>query len=486
MLARSIIVVDLSLKWKVALVIAVSFMSALALVRDAKHMMLFAFAVMTPFSIGTGLPVFLARPQHVGLSVAIFVQLIDLLVFALLLGHLGRMATHRAEFKTFPFMTIPALAWIIASALSAVGAQDPTLSLIQIFHMCRLFLGCVILANVIEKPKSLQWAISGLLLGAALQGMLGGYQALAARPAGLEFLGEASELFPLGLDTGVTYRASGTIGHPNGYAMYLAAVSPCAIATLFSRTRRGLKLLVGCVLALSVVGLLFSLSRGGWVGLVLASLVVLGLAVQRGHVKMQALVGSLVVVALALLGLALASPDLIASRVRSDDRGAAVSRLTQAQGALAVFQDNPVVGIGLNNWTLRVREYSMASVASYGGPVIVHNIYLLTGAETGLLGLATFVWFLITLMRHSWRSLARQPGELIWVGGAGLAGGFVALAVHGLVDYDLLANLRVFGLFWLLAAMVASIESFEDLQRQPGQISKTSEWATASDQTFGQ
>ena len=476
--AAGIVVLDLPVKWKAALVVTIGFVSLAAMVRDPKGVSLSAVALISAFSIGTGIPPLLVRPHHIGLSVAVFIQLGDILILALFMGHLARMAIHRVEFLFYPSITVPALAWILASAASAGNAQDPALSFIQLFHMCRLLIGGVIVANVIKEPKDARWLLSGLLLGVAFQGLLGSYQAIAARPLGLEFLGEATDTFPIGLDTGAAFRASGTIGHPNGYAMYLAALLPFGLAILFSGARKGQKMLAGCVLALGGMGLVLSLSRGGWVAFTLASFVVLGLAVRGGRVRIQVLVAAAVVVALVLLGLALTSPDVIASRIRSDDRGAAVSRLTQAQGALRMLSDSPVIGIGLNNWALRVREYGMASVARYGGAVIVHNIYLLIAAETGITGLLAFLWLLSALMEHTRRILTQPAGEMSWVTGAGLAAGLVALAVHGMVDYDLLANLRVFSLLWLFAAMVASISFSEGPGERRFPISRAGNAAT--------
>jgi len=457
-LAGGIIILDLPLKWKAALIIAIGFASAVAVVRSTKSVLLLAVALMIPFSVGTGLPAILAHPQHIGLSGAVFIQLVDVLILALLLGHLARMATHQAEFRVFPSITVPALVWVFASALSAENARDPTLSLIQIFHMCRLLISCVVLANVLEEPKHVNWLLIGLLLGTAFQGLLGTYQALAAKPAGLEFLGEASDAFPLGLDEGVAYRASGTIGHPNGYATYLSTTLPLAVAIMFSRPARAQSVLAGTALGIGGLGLVFSLSRGGWIAFALAFLLVLSFAVKLGRVSLRVALGVGLVATLVLLGLELTNSDLIASRFRSDDRGSATSRLTQAQGALAMLRDYPATGIGLNNWSLRVREYGMASVVRYNGLVIVHNIYLLIAAETGIIGLLAFLWLLSALLVHAWRFATHPAPVSAWVTGAGLLAGFVALMVHGLADYDLLANLRVFGLFWLLAAMAVSID----------------------------
>ena len=114
---------------------------------------------------------------------------------------LARLATHQAEIRLYPFTTVPALAWLVASALSAVSAREVDLALIQIGQMTKLFLLYIVVANCIEDEADIKWLVWALLVGALFEGLLGISQWVAGRPLGLSFLGEANHLFygrPLG------------------------------------------------------------------------------------------------------------------------------------------------------------------------------------------------------------------------------------------------------------------------------------------------
>lgn len=72
-----------------------------------------------------------------------------------------------------------------------------------------------------------------------------------------------------------------------------------------------------------------------------------------------------------------------------------VGRLHFQSVALKMIMTNPFLGIGFNSYLVEFEKYG-----AQGG--IVHNIYLLIGAEMGLLGLLSFVWFIWTVLREGW------------------------------------------------------------------------------------
>jgi putative inorganic carbon (HCO3(-)) transporter len=449
---------DMSTKWKVGILLGEGLVMVLAVAGSAKRVLLFAMVSLIPFSIGTGLPAIVERPEHIGLARGIFLQASDILVAGLLLVHLARMATHKAVIRLYPAITVPALAWIVASALSATNARDPTLSALQLFHMVRLALLYIVVANVLEIKADIRWILLAVSASIVFQGLLGSYQAINKGSLGLDFLGEVVDTFPLRIGMGVAYRASGTIGHPNGYAMYLSATMPFAVALLYTGVRRLYKVLACVVLAVGVIGLILSLSRGGWLGFLAGNAVILASAAHHrkglGLRSVWIVMGALSVV-LILSGLS--QLNVVASRLTSDDRGSAEARITFAEGALAMIEDHPLAGVGLNNYTLVEPQYDMASLASQNRLVIVHNIYLLIGAETGLVGLGTFLWLLWSLLRQTWLVARSAQSDALWVAGVATLAACVSLCVHGMVDYDLLGNLRLSSLLWLFTALAAAL-----------------------------
>lgn len=72
--------------------------------------------------------------------------------------------------------------------------------------------------------------------------------------------------------------------------------------------------------------------------------------------------------------------------------------------AIRMIKEKPILGVGLNNFLLRLPEFE---TVSRGVRLLqpTHNVYLLIGAETGLAGLGLFFWVLF--LTYKW-VLSRQ------------------------------------------------------------------------------
>jgi O-antigen ligase len=283
---------------------------------------------------------------------------------------------------------------------------------------------------------------------------LGVYQGISGRPLGLYFLDEITEVKKQELNVGLVNRVQGTIGHPNSYAMYLITVIPFALTLLFSRIKKAFKVLAVITLCLGCLALIFTLSRAAWINLLVIFSIVVVLAVRRKRISSQAAMRIASAAFLILLGLTLFGPDIIRARLSSSDRGAAYSRITLAQTAVAMIKDHHWVGFGLNNYSLVSPQYGGKI---FGHQYNVHNAFLLIAAETGLIGLTAFLVFLAILLVQAWRITSRAAEDIVWVASVGIFSAFVALALQSMVDYSLLNSPQVFAQFWLLAGISAAL-----------------------------
>ena len=453
-LLGSVVLLGLPVAWLFAVVAAVGIVGLMATVKSPERVLLLIVSFSTPFYLGKE---FIIRTENFPLANGAGIHLADILSLSLLGVLLARLARRQASFRFFPNMTGPAILWLAASTFSLLAAQDPDASLLQLVHMGRLFLLYLLVANTIRSARDIQWLIAGLMGGLLIQALIGVLQAIVGHPLGLTFLGEISAIRQQQLEDSLVYRIQGTIGHANGFAMYITSVAPFALAALFSRARRLYKALAGIVLCAAVLALLFSLSRSAWLNFLLVIAVVPALAIRR---KRLGLVGAGLLAAVAsavVFLLLLAGPEFIVLRLTADDQGSATSRITLAQGALDILRDHPVLGIGLNNYPLVSPSYDPVDFLDQGKPPIVHNAFLLIAAETGIVGLSAFLMLLASLVVSAWRIPGQENDDTFWIAGAGLFGAWVALIAHAMVDYDLLGSTQVFAQFWLLAGLCAAV-----------------------------
>jgi len=96
-----------------------------------------------------------------------------------------------------------------------------------------------------------------------------------------------------------------------------------------------------------------------------------------------------------------------------------------------------------------------------------HNDYLQHLAETGLLGFAVILWFLVTLYRNAWRKLKDWPNDITGAVAFACLLGCTGILVHSFVDFNLQipANAAWFYVLCFLAASPHAIEYHHRMRR---------------------
>ena len=455
-----ILLLDLPLKWKMVFLATLGTTVLMLMAGNSRRILIFVLAFTVPIYFGKGL---IVRSGSFSLANGVGINLSDVLAMTLLFLFLAKLARRQVNIRLFPLITIPALVWLVFSSFSLLTARDVELAVFQLINMGKLLLLYWIIANSVGDEVDVSWVIAGLMLGMLFQASVGIYQGVPGHPLGLYFLDETTSVKQQDLSEGLANRVQGTIGHPNSYAMYVTTVIPFALALLFSKTRPVFKVLAGITLCLGFLALVYSLSRSAWINFLAIISIVLTLAVRRKRISSQAAVLIAGTSLLILLGVTLFGPDIILSRLKSSDQGSAYSRITMARTALAIIEDHPLVGVGLNNYTLVNPQYDKTTFVNQA---VVHNAYLFIAAETGLAGLTAFLGFLAILLIQAWRIVNQATDDTAWVAGVGSFSAFSALAVHSMADYALLGSSQTLTQFWLLAGLSAALIQRMDCEQQ--------------------
>ena len=135
-------------------------------------------------------------------------------------------------------------------------------------------------------------------------------------------------------------------------------------------------------------------------------------------------------------------------------------RLTLWRTALRMFLARPLTGVGPDNFRLVYGQY--AGVERWDKAIHANSLYLEWLADTGILGLLTFLWFTWRLGREAWHHLradldSQHPSVILWR--TALIASLVAWFVHGIFDY-FYEFTPTYVAFWMLAALaIAPLES---------------------------
>ena len=361
-------------------------------------------------------------------------QFVDVMMLGIILGLLfrqGRVFTKTpinkliAVFAAFYYLSL----WQGALHLGAdlpLWFDDARMSEWKNYMVMPLL--CLVTVSVIKDVKQMKilifiMCISALLVNRSL------YNVLSARDLS-HFGDDLREAGPLG------YAGENGLGAFEAqFAIFLLALS------LFEK-KLNAKIGILLVFASCIYCLLFSFSRGAYLGF-LGGLLFLGICKER---KL------LLIVAAVLLGWQLLLPGSVQERITmtyDDSSGtldsSAEDRLSLWDDALELFHQDPILGGGFNTY-----EY-LHRVGPYTD---THNYYLKVLVETGILGLVLFVWLMMKSISVGFDLFRSADDEFLKSLGLGLAA-LVFCAVIVNFFGDRWVRLQVNGFLWTLLGCAA-------------------------------
>jgi putative inorganic carbon (hco3(-)) transporter len=370
---------------------------------------------------------------------------------AWILDHL----VHRHHSPDVPArLLLPLALYVSLSGLSVVTALDAGLYARGMSLLLQMFLLYVYLVGTVRTASDVTFVVAWLLCGLALESLI--ILGLGLAGEGFNFPGVAARVDLYSDEFGVAARFGGTVGSPNNAGMYLEMLLAPAIAVLATTLGRPYKVLAVLGLGLGSAALMTTYSRGSWLAASL-SLVIVCLSLWRG----RRLSPAVPVVFLVLLSaIALLFHEAVSNRLTGDDRGAARSRVSLMGTAFEIIEDDPVRGVGANNYTAALER----RMSLFGNQWLftVHNQYLIVWAETGLAGLAAFLWFLLAALRYGWQRWRRADALL-----SPLALGFTAALAGQMVHMhvDLFNSRPQLQLLVTVAALLAVMSRMEPRSR---------------------
>jgi putative inorganic carbon (HCO3(-)) transporter len=317
--------------------------------------------------------------------------------------------------------SLPAVVYVAVVALSLTVAVDPSASAYEVAIAVQSLLLLAYLASWVRTPADLRFVAASVLVTTLLA-----VAAMAALRQGLSLPGiegVGDRVTAQGLD-----RLGGTFGSPNEAASYLVVVLPVALALALAPLGRPLRLLAALTGAAAATALVLTYSRGGWLGVAVALVLLLALGGRRGAIPLRRAVAVLAVAAAALLPFMPA----IAARLLGDPDNAAGSRLPLLDLAWRMFADHPVLGVGANGFGAAIPAYATPDL-DLTWLYTVHDRYLLVLAETGIVGLLAYLWFLGATLRRG-LAATRSADPLVAAASIGLVAGLAGFLVHALVE----------------------------------------------------
>jgi len=322
---------------------------------------------------------------------------------------------------------------LLYSSITSYTPGNSILSL-SIYAACILFY--FILVNTVKTRQQLYALLALLVLSTTLTSLYGLYQ--------LKTVGATSEAW---VDTtlfeDIKARVGSTFENPNVLGEYLVLIIPIAIAMLWGQRGWMSRLLTLGLTAIMLVCLVYTYSRGAYVGLMLAFALFAVLRDRRFVV--------LGVIGLLLLPFIL--PPSVINRFTSIGNLSDTSsnyRISVWLGSLRLAGDYwpSGIGLGLEPFKLIYPKYSLNAAYAHHS----HNIYIQLLIETGIAGFLTVFAMVAVYYKTLLAGFFKTRDKFISTFMIAVASGMAGYLAQGMVE-NIWYNNRVLLTFWVMLAL---------------------------------
>ncbi len=261
-----------------------------------------------------------------------------------------------------------------------------------------------------------------------------------------------------------TTRVYSYLGNPNLLAGYLLPAVVFSLVAVFAWQRWIPKFLALTMFIVNTACLVLTFSRGGWIGLLVAIVALLVLLLYQVSVQLPPfwrtwslpiLLGSTSLLLVASVLFVEPVRDRVLSIFAGREDSSNNFRINVWAAVIEMIRDRPIFGIGPGNTAFN-QIYPLYQRPRFNA-LSAYSFVLEVAVETGLIGLACFIWLLIVTFNAGIGQLRRLRSsgsrEVFWLIGA--IATLLGTLAHNTFD-TVLYRPEVNTLWWLMVALIAS------------------------------
>jgi len=433
---------------------AVAGLVTAAVVGNMRHFMM--AMVIADVAVGLDKSLFLRVP-HQGGAKGVELSLTTMMLVPYWLMWLAQARHSRKSTNVPPrlALSVPTAAMILVSTLSMIVAEDLYFS---VFAVARLFQFLLLYAFVVHNVQSeddLRFFLNAMMAVVLAESLLMILQYVTK--ANFDFVGFSSSSVE-GFDNDVQgWRAGGTLGAPNAAAAYLVPRLLLIFGVLMGHPDPLQKYLGIGAAGAGLVALIATQSRAGWSTCLTMSILLATLALRRSYMRL----GMVLLLVLIISLVAVSFSGVVIHRLTADDHDSAESRVPMMRVAENMIFANPILGVGVNNYAVVMRDYPGLSPTK-DFAYVVHNRFLYIWAETGTLGLLCLIWFVAIWLGNAYYVYRLDDAHLSPIALGMIAGVLGSLAAW---NVESLPGRQEEQAMWMLAALAAALHGLVQQKR---------------------
>ncbi|WP_094548242.1 O-antigen ligase family protein [Petroclostridium xylanilyticum] len=363
-------------------------------------------------------------------------QLVGLIILSLFSFVIKLLLNKNYTLKNTP-LDLPMVLFGGMIVYSSITSFAPRSSVFIALVYVSFLLFYMIFVNTIKNSAQLNALIVLFVFAGFIVGLYGIYQYYAGGPTTQSWIDK--EMFK-----NIKARVYSSFDNPNVLGEYLVLLIPISIALMWAKKGWFYRLIFGGIAIIMGVCLIFTYSRGSWLGLMLA----LGIfAVLRDkRLVTLGIVGALM--------LPFALPATIINRFTSIGNlkdSSSAYRLSVWLGSLKIVKDYWPSGIGLGSDAF-IKIYPRYALSGAAFALHAHNIYIQLLVETGIVGFISFLLLLFMFYKSILSSYWRTKDQFLSTIMIALCAGLAGYLFQGLVD-NIWYNYRVMLTFWIVISL---------------------------------
>ena len=247
-------------------------------------------------------------------------------------------------------------------------------------------------------------------------------------------------------------RFSSTFVNADHLAGYMEMAIPLILGILLTGLRRIQLYLIIVLIVLLFMPLIFSLSRGGWLGVFTGLFFMSAALFFNHHFQPKRLLFTLVIGLFVVSFIVLSSTPAVKRIIITPEEMRNLARITVWKGVVKMIKDYPLLGTGPGTFAMVYTQYQ--PVGFDNRYFRAHNDYLQFTSEIGLSLIPVMAWMIIALFVEGIKKLT-NPSRLVRGVTIGAMSGTTAILVHSIFDFNLHIPANAI-LFTTLAAIVVS------------------------------
>ncbi|MEO0260353.1 MAG: O-antigen ligase family protein [candidate division WOR-3 bacterium] len=425
---------DLNIKIILKIIISISFLILLFLTKSFS----LSFLILSPLFLTFLLRLFLKVPEYFIPTISI--TIIDFFSFFYLfkLFYLNFKLKTKENFS--PFL----ISFLFLILFSLLFSKNAKYTLIMFLFILSVFIYYIALVNEITELNKIYLFIFFISIFSLFNSFIGFLQ---WKGKAIVILGEFLTKLPTGSFFGAT-RVRGILSHMNSYPAILAFLNPIFLSVLFSNAQKYIKL--SCILAIifSIPGIIFSLSRAGYICLITGflSFFFLYLIKEKSKEEIIKILTLLLLAVLIFLSIIFIIPQvkmrIINTITFTKDISARV-RFYLWKNSVKTFFEKPL-GIGWGNFIYQ--PYSL-------GLWRPHNLYIHLMIELGIGGIILFLFFSFFLIKKLYLKFKMVKEKDLKFLLFGIISSWIIFLIHNIFESIWIPyyhNLESYTFAWLL------------------------------------